>query len=124
MKRSLTRSRLSRRRPHEMTDPLLELLDYRRRVNEMYEDVRSLRDRDPRAAHQLWRKGRDDLFKTHPQSALPATERAAFRGLPYHEYDPAFVFTAAVRPLPRESYDVDTSTGGVIRFVRFGAIDT
>src|SRR5882762_6771122 len=90
----------------------------------MYVEVRSLRDRDPRAAHQLWRKRRDDLFKTHPQSALPATERAAFRGLPYHEYDPAFVFTAAVRPLPRESYDVDTSTGGVIRFVRFGAIDT
>ena len=106
-----------------MTDPLLDLLDYRRRVNEMYLSVRSLRDRDPRAAHQLWRQRRDELFRTHPQSALPESERAAFRGLPYHEYDPAFAFTAAVRPLPRESYDVDTSTGGVIRFVRFGAVD-
>jgi uncharacterized protein len=107
-----------------VTDPLLDLLDYRRRVNQMYQDVRSLRDHDPRAAHQLWRERRDELFRSHPQSALPPEKRAAFRGLPYREYDPAFVFTAAVRPLPRESYDVDTSTGGVIRFVRFGAVDT
>jgi uncharacterized protein (DUF1684 family) len=106
-----------------LADPLLDLLDYRRRVNVMYDAVRSLRERDARAAHRLWRERRDELFRSHPQSALPESERAAFRGLPYHEYDPAFAFTAAVRPLPRESYDVDTSTGGVIRFVRFGAVD-
>ena len=106
-----------------MADPLLDLLDYRRRVNEMYDAVRSLRESDPRAAHRLWRERRDVLFRSHAQSALPESERAAFRGLPYHEYDPAFAFSAAVRPLPRESYDVDTSTGGVIRFVRFGAVD-
>jgi uncharacterized protein (DUF1684 family) len=106
-----------------VTDPLLDLLDYRRRVDEMYGAVRSLRDRDARAAHQLWRERRDDLFRSHPQSALPASARAAFRGLPYHDYDPKLAFTAAVRPLPHESYDVDTSTGGKIRFVRFGAVD-
>jgi uncharacterized protein (DUF1684 family) len=106
-----------------LADPLLDLLDYRRRVNEMYDAVRSLRERDPRAAHQLWRERRDDLFRTHPQSALPERERAAFRGLPYHDYDPAFAFTANVRSVTRESYDVDTSTGGVIRFVRFGAVE-
>ena len=106
-----------------MTDPLLDLLDYRRQVKEIYDAVRSLRGRDPHAAHRLWRERRDDLFRSHSQSALPENDRAAFRGLHYHEYDPAFAFTAAVRPLPRESYDVDTSTGGVIRFVRFGAVD-
>jgi len=84
-----------------VADPLLDLLDYRRRVNEMYDAVRSLRDRDPRAAHRLWRERRDELFRSHAQSALPESERAAFRGLPYHEYDPAFAFSAAVRPLPR-----------------------
>jgi len=89
----------------------------------MYREVRSVRDRDPRAAHRLWCERRDELFRSHPQSALPESGRAAFRGLPYHEYDPAFAFTATVRPLPRESYDVDTSTGGAIRFVRFGAVD-
>ena len=105
-----------------MTDGLLELLDYRRRVNDLYAVVRSERARDPRAAHRRWREGRDDLFRTHPQSALPQSARSSFRGLPYREYDPAFAFTAAVRPLPHESYDVDTSTGGAIKFVRF-AVD-
>jgi uncharacterized protein (DUF1684 family) len=106
-----------------VADPLLDLLDYRRRVTAMYAEVRALRERDPRAAHQHWRAARDELFRSHPQSALPPEGRAAFRGLPYRDYDPAFVFTAPVRPLPHEQYDVDTSTGGVIPFVRFGAVD-
>jgi uncharacterized protein (DUF1684 family) len=106
-----------------LADALLDLLDYRRNVTEMYEAVRSLRERDAPAAHRLWRERRDELFRSHPQSALPESDRAAFRGLPYREYDPAFAFTAAVRALPHESYDVDTSTGGAIRFVRFGAVD-
>jgi len=106
-----------------VTDPLLDLLDYRRRVSELYGDVRALRERDPRAAHQRWRTTRDELFRAHAQSALPPDRRAGFRGLPYRDYDPAFAFTATVRPLPQERYDVDTSTGGVIPFLRFGAVD-
>jgi uncharacterized protein (DUF1684 family) len=104
-------------------DPLLDLLDYRRRVTSLYAEVRSLRDHDPRAAHRRWIAGRDDLFRSHPQSALPSEERAAFRGLAYYDYDPAFVFIATVRPVTHERYDVDTSTGGVIPFVRFAAVD-
>ena len=92
-------------------------------MSSLYAEVRALRERDPLAAHQRWRAERDELFRTHPQSALPPGERAAFRGLPYRDYDPAFAFTATVRALPQESYDVDTSTGGVIPFVRFGAVD-
>jgi uncharacterized protein (DUF1684 family) len=104
-------------------DPLLDLLDYRRRVGELYAEVRSLRERDPRGAHRRWQDVRDELFRSHPQSAVPSEERAAFRGLANFDYDPAFVFTVAVRPMPHERYDVDTSTGGVIPFVRFGAVD-
>ena len=106
-----------------MSDPHLDLLDYRRRVNEMYDTVRALRHRDPRAAHRLWCERRDDLFRSHPQSALPPEERVSFRGLLYREYDPELAFTATVRPLAHERYGVDTSTGGVIHFVRFGAVD-
>jgi uncharacterized protein len=104
-------------------DALLDLLDYRRLVSALYAEVRSLLERDPRAAHRRWRAMRDELFRSHPQSALPSEERAAFRGLAYYDYDPAFVFTASVRPMPHERYDVDTSTGGAIPFVRFGAVD-
>ena len=56
----------------------------------MYDAVRTLRERDVRAAHRLWRERRDELFRAHPQSALLQSERAAFRGLPYRDYDPAF----------------------------------
>ena len=101
----------------------VELLDYRRRVNTLYAEVRVLLGDDPVAAHSRWRTGRDELFGTHPQSALPAHDRAKFTGLAYKAYDPAFAFSAAVRPLPHERYDVPTSTGDVIPFVRFGAVD-
>ena len=101
----------------------LELLDYRRQVSTLYADVRGLYPTDPAAAHARWRAGRDQLFGTHPQSALPAHERARFAGLAYAPYDPKLAFTAAIRPLPHETYDVGTSTGGVIPFVRFGAVD-
>jgi len=107
-----------------MTDEsYLELLDYRRRVNALYAAVRGLLADDPVAAQALWRTGRDELFGSHPQSALPAHERAKFAGLAVSEYDPAFAFSASVRPLPHERYDVGTSTGDVIPFVRFGAVD-
>jgi uncharacterized protein (DUF1684 family) len=101
----------------------LELLDYRRRVNTLYADVRAMLPVDAVAAHALWRAGRDDLFGTHPQSAIPAHERAKFTGLAYRAYDAKLSFTATVRPLPHERYDVGTSTGDVIPFVRFGAVD-
>ena len=106
-----------------MDERYLELLDYRRRVNTLYAEVRALLPDDPVAAHRYWRTGRDALFGTHPQSALPQHERAKFTGLAYTEYDPAFAFSASVRPLPHERYDVGTSTGDVIPFVRFGAVD-
>src|SRR5207253_1389621 len=99
-------------------------VDRRRPIREdAARSVHRRREREPRRAHARWRAERDVLFGTHPQSALPDRERARFRGLAYHEYDPAFAFNVAVRPLPEERYDVPTSTGGVIPFVRFGAVD-
>ena len=52
-----------------MTAPELDLLDWRRRVNALYAAVRA--DRNPEAGHAWWRSGRDELFRTHPQSPLP-----------------------------------------------------
>jgi hypothetical protein len=47
----------------------LSLLDWRRRVFALYADVR--RTPDHRAAHQLWRNGRDELLGRHPDSPIP-----------------------------------------------------
>jgi uncharacterized protein len=101
----------------------LTLLDWRRRVATLYAGVRGALVTEPMAAHALWRAGRDELFGKHPQSAIPASERASFRGLGYFSYDKRFALEASVRPLPHERFDVPTSTEGVIPFVRFGAVD-
>jgi uncharacterized protein len=106
-----------------VSDEYLTLLDWRRRVADMYSAVRGRIQTDAPGAHAVWRSARDDLFRTHPQSALPPPERSTFRGLPYYDYDPRFAKRGKVRALPEERYDVGTSDGGVIPFVRFGAVD-
>jgi uncharacterized protein (DUF1684 family) len=106
-----------------MTDEYVTLLDWRRRVADLYTAVRAKVKTDAPAAHALWRSTRDELFRTHPQSPVPLGDRANFRGLPYYDYDPRFAKRARIRPLSEERYDVATSGDGVIPFVRFGAVD-
>ncbi len=101
----------------------LELLDYRRRVLHLYEQVRELLPSDPHAAHAHWRAARDQLFGHHPQSALPPDERASFRGLSYYDYDPAYAVVASVdTDVAVERFDVATSTGAAVTFERFGRV--
>ncbi len=99
---------------------LLDLLDYRRRVSELYGEIRRL---DPVAGHARWRAVRDELFGTHPSSAYDAEQRKSFRGLPYWPYDPRFRFVARVRALPEERSEVTTSTGEAMVMRRFCAVD-
>ena len=101
----------------------LELLDYRRRVSELYREVRAHHDGDPRGAHEHWRAVRDQLFAHHPQSALPGEDRAAFSGLPYYEYDPGYAVVVDVdTDVAVERFEVPTSTEGTMTFVRFGVV--
>ena len=109
--------------PNVTTDDYLTLLDWRRSVAGLYVDIRRMLADDPRAAHREWRRLRDELFRAHPQSPLPESERSAFRGLPYFDYDPRFAVRTRVRPRPRERYDVPSSAGGTIPFVRFGYVE-
>jgi uncharacterized protein len=64
----------------------LELLDWRRRVAELFAELR----RKPADADTLhwFRAEKDHLFRNHPQSPIPEAERANFRGLPYWPFDP------------------------------------
>jgi uncharacterized protein (DUF1684 family) len=65
----------------------LELLDWRRRVAELFAD---LRGRPPDAGTLAWfRAQKDALFKTHPQSPIPPEQRATFEGLKYWPFDPS-----------------------------------
>ena len=65
----------------------LELLDWRRTTAELFAE---LRRRPASAETAAWfRAEKDELFRSHPASPLPADARAAFTGLPYWPYDPA-----------------------------------
>lgn len=100
--------------------PELELLDWRRRVFALYAEVRS---QGPRVGHVRWRAVRDELFRTHPQSPLPAERRASFAGLRYFDYDPALRLSARVQARPGERFEVDTSTGERFALRRFGVVE-
>lgn len=63
-----------------------ELWDYRRRVSEMYAEVRMAGPDEP--SWRRWVDARDRLFQEHPQS--PIEDRDSFEGLPYFDYDPAW----------------------------------
>ncbi len=89
-------------------------------MSELYGEIRRL---DPVAGHARWRAVRDDLFGTHPSSALDAEQRKSFHGLRYWPYAPRFRYTAAVRPLSEHRDEVQTSTAEKMVLRRFGRVE-
>ncbi len=85
--------------PAPLADARGWLADWRRRVAELYAEVRARAGTDPAAAWKLWRVEREALYRDHPQSPVPAAERDAFRAVywPYHD---RFRATVAVTPAP------------------------
>ena len=88
----------------------LELLDWKRRIFELYAEIR--RDPDPEHAWQHWRDTRDELFGTHPQTPIPAS--ASFDGVPYFDYEPALRLLGAVEPAERETRAIATWRGALL----------
>ena len=95
----------------------LELLDWKRQVFGLYAEVRAASE--PEQAWQHWRAGRDELFRTHPQSPLTEEARAGFSGLDYFAYDPALRLLAEVEPADEQTREIAGSAGSVTRFRRF-----
>ena len=81
------------------TQARLWLADWRRRVFELYAEVRAMAAADPAAAWDAWRREREVLYRGHPQSPVPTAERAAFRAR-HWPYDPALRFSVTVEPPP------------------------
>lgn len=99
----------------------LEVADWRRRIAELYEAVRCAPD--AATGHDVWRRGRDDLFGTHPQSPLAAGDRLRASGLPYWPYDPALRFTVPLGPAEPEQFHVDTGADGTTTLERVGCVE-
>lgn len=111
----------------------LELADWRRRIADLYAAVRHESERDPEAAWQHWRATREELFQTHPQSPVPAAERAAFTARQW-PYDPALRFEVPVladespptgpdEPFAGLTLALPISTGGEEAFTRIGRVE-
>jgi uncharacterized protein (DUF1684 family) len=96
----------------------LELADWRRRIGDLYR-------LQGEGALQAWRRGRDELFATHPQSPIAADQRASFTGLNYFDADAEYLIRCSLEPVrPGEDWlDIDTGgEDGVIRYRRSGTL--
>jgi uncharacterized protein (DUF1684 family) len=96
-------------------EPLLELADYRERVVALYRDG----PQDGEDGWRDWRRRRDELLATHPQSPLAAGARTD-----WFPYDPAAV--VRTRPVPAEG-ELTVETGGedgAVRYSRVARLET
>ncbi|MEE9298420.1 MAG: DUF1684 domain-containing protein [Acidimicrobiia bacterium] len=98
----------------------LSLLDYRRRVADIYREVRGL---EAAAGHALWLERRNDLFSTHPQSPVPPEQRGSFSGLKVFSYDPALRVEAAVTPTTPSRLEIPHSGEGTTPARAFGSVE-
>ena len=98
-----------------------ELWDWRRRVAALYGAVRQTPD--PHAAWQAWRRGRDELFRDHPQSPLDDADRVHFRTLPYFPYDPALRFEVTLRGASGPPWIMEAGADGTTRLQSFAKTD-
>jgi uncharacterized protein (DUF1684 family) len=99
----------------DMTD--VDLADYRERVARMHLSPTNL---------ATFRRQRDALFASHPQSPIPPADRAAFTGLKYFPENPDARVTVPMRPHPQGD-DLEIDSGGedgIIRYRRIGVLDT
>ncbi len=96
--------------------PYLDLVDWRRRVGDLY------RIMGPDALTRF-RSGRDDLFRTHPQSPIEPEDLASFSGLHYFEHDPLYRVQAHVEPGDGTELEIDTGgEDGAVKYRRVGRL--
>jgi uncharacterized protein len=98
----------------------LDLLDWRRHIFALYRRVRL--EPNPATGWREWRRTRDALFASHPQSPLRGRARSAFSGLPYFDYAPAFRLMGDVVDAKPEHYEIGTSDETAYGFSRIATV--
>jgi uncharacterized protein len=95
---------------------LVDLVDWRRRVGDLYR----IRGADP---VEDFRRGRDELFKSHPQSPIETDERESFKSLRYFPHDPSYRVRAVLEPADGDELLIDTGgEDGAVRYRRAGRL--
>lgn len=98
------------------------LLDWRRRVADMYADVRAGAGDRPQQTIDTFRAAKDEIFVSHPDSPLPAGGRGDFEGLAYWPYDPALRLLAAVQPSEPTPAAATSISGETFALRRIGIV--
>jgi uncharacterized protein len=94
----------------------LDLVDWRRRVGDLY------RIKGPDALTRF-RRGRDELFRSHPQTPIEPEERPSFRGCSYFDPDPTYRVRARLEPGDGSELAIDTGgEDGALRYRRIGRL--
>jgi len=95
----------------------LDLADWRRRVGDLY------RLSGPDALSRF-RHGRDELFRTHPQSPLNEEAQGRFKSLRYFDHDPEYRIQLRVELADAgDPLEIDTGgDDGVITYRRAGRL--
>lgn len=105
-------------RPASVLDKHATLWDWRRRVFDLYAQIRAMPD--PEAAARLWQETRKELFRGHPQT--PLDEGGALPS--YFAYDPTLRFEVALAP-PRNTtlHHMPVGRDGVVNLTPFATTD-
>jgi uncharacterized protein (DUF1684 family) len=98
------------------------LAGWRRTVAAHYALLRK-EDADPRAQSVAFRRARDELFRTHPESPIAPDTRAAWRGIGWYPYDPAWRVTGTIEAMVRRNtFEISLAADGVLRCTRVGVV--
>jgi uncharacterized protein (DUF1684 family) len=106
-------------------DSFETLWDYRSQVRALYQHVRdahTLENTDPLEVHREFCQARDQLFQSHPQSALAADQKRHFQHLEYFPYNPSLRFLLPIDlNIKPEVLEFQISEG-TVRAERFGKV--
>ncbi|HEV2034415.1 MAG TPA: DUF1684 domain-containing protein [Candidatus Dormibacteraeota bacterium] len=99
-----------------MTQALIDLVDWRRRVGDLYRG-------NGTDALTRFRQGRDELFRSHPQSPIEPEQRPSFQGLRYFPHDPAYRVRAQMTAGDGSELAIETGgEDGAVRYRRAGQL--
>lgn len=95
---------------------VLDLVDWRRRVGDLYRITGA-------DALARFRAGRDELFKSHPQSPIEPDDRPEFHGLRYFTPDASYRVRARLEAGDGSELVIETGgDDGAVRYRRAGAL--
>lgn len=92
----------------------MELVDWRRRVFDLYREVRILQESSPESAFRHWCSRRNEMMSQHPQSPVPPGMRSSLSHLSYFDYDADARVSARLEPVDEEPWSFDASEGTLI----------